>query len=121
MTEAQSYHRLAVTAGFLDTNNSANPLLPRVVDENFALDSYQNLIFSIARFREVTGFYPLHITVVGFGMKRQRFEELHRAAIRWPKSRFSYVGIDVKGDTSAAYKGEVRPLHLSVQKTWLTH
>ena len=29
------------------------------------MDSYQNVLFSLARFRELTGAYPTHITVVG--------------------------------------------------------
>jgi hypothetical protein len=62
----------------------------------------------------VTGNYPNHITVVGFGMKRKRFEELHLRAIRWPEERFDYIGIDVDGDTSSSYAGEVNFLLLFV-------
>lgn len=85
----------------------------RMTTENFALDSYQNLIFSIARFREYTGSYPERITVVGYGMKKSRFEELHAKALRWPvknftkgQKRFHYVGIDDEGDTKPEYEGE---------------
>lgn len=86
----------------------------RMTTENFALDSYQNLVFSIARFREYTGSYPERITVVGYGMKKSRFEELHAKALRWPvksfirgQKRFHYVGIDDDGDTRSEYEGEV--------------
>ncbi|CAO1638037.1 unnamed protein product [Parajaminaea phylloscopi] len=85
----------------------------RMTTENFALDSYQNLLFSIARFREYTGSYPERITVVGYGMKKSRFEELHAKAVRWPvknfirgQKRFHYVGIDDEGDTTSEYDGE---------------
>lgn len=85
----------------------------RMTTENFALDSYQNFLFSIARFREYTGSYPERITVVGYGMKRSRFEELHAKALRWPvksslrgQRRFHYVGIDDDGDTKLEYDGE---------------
>jgi hypothetical protein len=44
----------------------------RVTTEEYALDSYQNLLFAIARFHEVTGGWPRKITVVGYGMKRRR-------------------------------------------------
>ena len=47
------------------------------------------------------------MTVVGYEMKRRRFEELHRRAIRWPEGRFEYVGIDAEGDTETARQGEV--------------
>lgn len=79
----------------------------RATSEDHSLDSYQNLLFSIARFHEVTGGYPEHITVIGFEMKRKRFEELHIRALRWPQEQFTYVGIDEEGDTTLQYKGEV--------------
>lgn len=34
------------------------------------------------------------MTVVSFGFKRHRFTELHRSALRLPRSRFRYVGVD---------------------------
>lgn len=40
------------------------------------------------------GAYPERITVVSFEFKRWRFEELHRSAIRFPRQRFRYEGID---------------------------
>ncbi|KAF8587107.1 hypothetical protein K439DRAFT_1630961 [Ramaria rubella] len=102
-SEGESYFRLAI-----ESNVFHNGYLPfkRATSEEYSLDSYQNLLFSIARFHEVTGSYPEHITVVGFEMKRRRFEELHIHALRWPKGRFTYIGIDEYGDTTRQYKGE---------------
>jgi hypothetical protein len=104
-SEGESYHRLAI-----ESNLFHNAYLPfeRATSEEYALDSYQNVLFSIARFHEQTGTYPRHITVVGFEMKRRRFEELHIRALRWPRERFTYIGIDEEGDTTAQYQGEVR-------------
>lgn len=80
----------------------------RDTTEEYALDSFQNLLFSIARFHEFTGRYPEEITVIGYDMKRKRFTELHRAALRWPLSRFHYVGMDVEGaERAVAQEGEV--------------
>ena len=62
--------------------------------EEFARDSYENLLFAICRFHELTQRYPQHITVVGFSFKRDRFVQLHAAAIHYPQSQFSYVGLD---------------------------
>ena len=89
-TEAQSYLNLANSA---DVFRSPVPFL-RVTTEDHALDSFQNLLFSIARFHEYTGHYPTKITVVGYEFKRPRFIELHRAALRWPVQRFHYIGVD---------------------------
>jgi len=86
-SEGQSYWNLA--------NHIYSPqtfmhkfLLERVVSEEFARDSYENLLFSICRFHEVTGRYPDKITVVGFGFKMRRFVDLHRKAVRFPKDKF---------------------------------
>ncbi|KAK0226181.1 hypothetical protein IW262DRAFT_1446919 [Armillaria fumosa] len=75
---------------------------PRATTENYALDSFQNLLFSIARFHEYSGHYPDHITVVGYEMKRARFTNLHRAALRWPKEKFHYIGVDPKAEEASA-------------------
>ena len=56
-------------------------------------------MFSIARFREVTGTYPKKITAVSFSLKRRRFETLHAPALRWPSERFVYVGVDPPAST----------------------
>jgi len=63
-------------------------LLERVVSEEFARDSYENLLFSLCRFFEITGRYPEKVTVIGFGFKERRFTELHRKAVRFPRERF---------------------------------
>ncbi|KAK0486064.1 hypothetical protein IW261DRAFT_1559494 [Armillaria novae-zelandiae] len=98
-TEAESYLRLALNSNVF--GQSAHPY-PRATTENYALDSFQNLLFSIARFHEYSGRYPDHITVVGYEMKRARFTDLHRAALRWPKEKFHYIGIDPKAEQASA-------------------
>ncbi|KAJ7502837.1 hypothetical protein B0H11DRAFT_1711888 [Mycena galericulata] len=101
-TEGESYLRLALKANLFQSETFS-----RATSEGYALDSFQNLLFSIGRFYEYTGSYPEKITVVGYEMKRARFVELHRAAIRWPENRFNYIGIDMEGDNSQAQRGEV--------------
>ncbi|KIS71286.1 uncharacterized protein UMAG_01186 [Mycosarcoma maydis] len=81
----------------------------RMTTENYALDSFENLLFSIARFREYTGHYPGRITVVGYAFKKARFEDLHAKAVRWNtrgflhngERTFQYVGIDDEGLTDS--------------------
>ncbi|KDQ28019.1 hypothetical protein PLEOSDRAFT_1112819 [Pleurotus ostreatus PC15] len=96
-TEAESYMRLAHKSNAFNLS-SPQTLFPRATTEDFALDSFQNLLFSIARFFEYTGRYPERITVVGYEMKRRRFVELHRAALHWPIDRFHYLGADPYGE-----------------------
>ena len=61
--------------------------------EEFARDSYENLAFSLCRFFEVARRWPKKITVVGFAHKEKRFRDFHRFALRWPLSRFHYLGL----------------------------
>ncbi|GAA6016270.1 hypothetical protein JCM11491_006798 [Sporobolomyces phaffii] len=114
LTEALSYLRLAkfgnVFSQFMsdkDRKLSVGKEFDRVATEDHAMDSYQNLIFSIARFKEFTGHYPSYITIIGYGMKAARFTSLHRRALRWPTTAFTYIGIDNEGETSQDYAGEL--------------
>ncbi|KAI5807999.1 hypothetical protein DFH27DRAFT_478701 [Peziza echinospora] len=93
-TESQSYWNLA------DTRNLLTPdTYPLATTEIFARDSFENLLFSICRFREYTGIYPKSVTVIGYEFKRHRFSQVHRPAILFPEDRFTYVGIDHKNQT----------------------
>ncbi|PFH52063.1 hypothetical protein AMATHDRAFT_74551 [Amanita thiersii Skay4041] len=106
-TEAESYLRLALSSNIASTLAVPGDGHIRATTENYALDSYQNLLFSIARFYEYTGHFPDGITLIGYEFKRQRFEELHRAAIRWPIDRFHYIGVDGEiKDHFIAHQGE---------------
>ncbi|KAI5851819.1 hypothetical protein BZA05DRAFT_337725 [Tricharina praecox] len=88
-TEAAGYFELAAQRGWV-----GEQLQARTTTETQALDSYQNLVFSLLRFREVTGGWPERVTVVSYEFKRRRFVDLHRAAIGWPGARFEFVGVD---------------------------
>lgn len=71
---------------------SGSTVRARTTTEEFATDSFQNLMYSICRFKEVTGNYPNKITTVSFSFKRRRFETLHAPALRWPPQSFFYIG-----------------------------
>ncbi|KIL68870.1 hypothetical protein M378DRAFT_70620 [Amanita muscaria Koide BX008] len=106
-TEAESYLRLALYSNLFGASGTPATDFSRTTTENYALDSYQNLLFSIARFHEYTGRFPENITVIGYEFKRQRFVHLHRPAIRWPSDRFHYIGVDATDESSsAARQGE---------------
>ncbi|KAF3144316.1 hypothetical protein TWF594_004846 [Orbilia oligospora] len=94
-SEAQSYWSLAYLSKLIEPNSS---LFNRSTTEEFARDSYENLLFSICRFHEYTSNYPTKLTVVGFEFKRERFNTQHRAAIRFPPDQFRYIGIDNTDD-----------------------
>ena len=52
-----------------------------MVAENRATDSYQNVLFSLVRFKEYAGVYPQRVTVVTHEFKRARFMKCHFPAV----------------------------------------
>jgi hypothetical protein len=105
LSEAASYYYLAEQNGWL-----LGDLKQRVFLEEYARDSYENLLFSICRFRELTGGFPTRITVIGFDFKSQRFNDIHRHAIGFPVDQFTYVGMrptPTSFDHSKAAAGEI--------------
>lgn len=78
-SEARGYFEIAARARFW-----AHPeVRERCVLEEYALDSFLNLLYGLCRFREAAGRWPERVTVAGWGFKARRFSELHRAALRW--------------------------------------
>lgn len=67
----------------------------------------ENLLFALCRFREATGRYPDRVTVVSFAFKRHRFLTLHRAALRFPRAAFRFVGVDPPRVALSTLKAEV--------------
>ena len=99
--EGQSYWKVAEAMKWFGhdssssgSNEDESGVRWRSLTEDFARDSYENLLFSICRFREVTRRYPERISVVGYELKRRRYEELHVKAIRW-SGIFTYVGTEL--------------------------
>lgn len=103
-SEAQSYWTVAESKAWFGKQESVRG---RALTEEHARDSFENLLFSVCRFRELTGTYPHNITVVGYDFKEKRFKHLHRTAIGFPETSFFYSGTS-SSQTSreAALKGE---------------
>lgn len=80
----------------------------RAFTEEHARDSFENLMFGLCRFYEVTGHYPERVTVVSYTLKQRRFMDLHRAALRFPATRFEFVGTPVPPAAVGADEGEAR-------------
>ncbi|KAL6218119.1 hypothetical protein ACLB2K_011336 [Fragaria x ananassa] len=102
-SEAQSYWAVAESKGWFGKED----VRQRALTEEHARDSFENLLFSVCRFRELTGMYPQNITVVSYDFKEERFAHLHRSAIGFPESRFFYAGTPaISTAKEAARKGE---------------
>ncbi|RAH66857.1 DUF218 domain protein [Aspergillus aculeatinus CBS 121060] len=79
LAEGESYLNLARANNYFQFAPPIDPT--RLVAENRATDSYQNVLFSLLRFRAVAGRYPTRVTVVTHAFKRARFAEVHFPAV----------------------------------------
>ncbi|KAG8529458.1 uncharacterized protein KY384_006095 [Bacidia gigantensis] len=77
----------------------------RMFTDTYATDSYQNVLLSLISFRKQTSKYPAHITIISHDFKKSRFLDLHLKAIKWPRERVSYIGIDPPEEISS--RGEL--------------
>lgn len=103
-SEAQSYWTVAESRNWFGAKQTVRW---RSLTEEHARDSFENLLFSICRFKELTGQYPWNITVVSYDFKELRFASLHRLALRFPASRFFFKGTPATpSSAAAASKGE---------------
>ncbi|XP_077249833.1 uncharacterized protein C57A10.07 [Tasmannia lanceolata] len=103
-SEAQSYWAVAESKAWFGKKEG---IRWRALTEEHARDSFENLLFSICRFRELTGTYPHNITVVSYDFKEERFAHLHRSAIGFPETKFFYIGTPASSTSKeAAIKGE---------------
>ncbi|KJX95759.1 hypothetical protein TI39_contig1051g00024 [Zymoseptoria brevis] len=94
LTEAQSYARLLrMHLSALQRSSSSEEKVNYACD-NSATDSYQNLLFSILRFRQLTHSYPAQVTVVTHAFKAPRFLHLHGPAIKFPAHQLRVLGIN---------------------------
>lgn len=110
--EGTSYFRVADAMDLWEEGAAKGKnVRARTTSEEFATDSFQNLLFSICRFKEIAGVYPEKITTVSFTFKKTRFETMHSRAILWPSEKFLYVGVDPDASTGfnleEATKGEM--------------
>ncbi|KAF1911067.1 hypothetical protein BDU57DRAFT_524760 [Ampelomyces quisqualis] len=99
MTEARSYYHALLADELLSGHHGGGPTHAlytrgRILLEQHATDSLQNLLFSILLFRQTVGRYPRHVRLITHAFKARRVLQLHAAAIKWPKNRILVQGID---------------------------
>lgn len=89
LSESQSYLNLLN----LVMGSATDSYKSRIILENYARDSFENVIYLICRFYEVTGCYPQNITIIGFEFKRSRFLKYHlEQALNYPLDLVEYIG-----------------------------
>lgn len=88
-SEAEGYETV-----YLGLFGKVHAGIERHATEQYATDSYQNLLFSILRFRKLVGRYPEFVTVITHAFKEARFLTLHAPAIKWPVHCMRVQGIN---------------------------
>lgn len=114
LSEARSYYHAALAEELAQGHiggGRAQQLYSkgRILLEEHATDSLQNLLFSILLFRQTIGRYPKNIRVITHAFKAQRFLELHAPAFGWAKDRIQVQGIDPvmsSADIDSTLEGE---------------
>lgn len=104
-SEAATYHAIAQRFGWWAAPEEQAALAGRIAEEDWSRDSFENLLFSLARFQQVTGAWPRHVTMISWAFKQARFD-LHRAALRFPAARYRFDGFNAPLDLPAALAGE---------------
>lgn len=88
-SEAGSYWEIADAAGWW----SHVDVEDRAVREEFARDPFENLLLGLALLAQQSGSWSDMVTVCGWRFKEKRYS-LHRQALKWPKSKLAYVGVN---------------------------
>lgn len=100
-SEGAGYYWLADHLGWFGSPE----VRERAITEEFARDSFENVLLGICRFREFAGDWPEHVTMVSWAFKERRFD-MHREAIRWPRDRYAYDGPNNPEDLAQAVASE---------------
>ncbi|KAF2116430.1 hypothetical protein BDV96DRAFT_480914, partial [Lophiotrema nucula] len=116
LSEARSYYHAALADALSKGQRGggyARKLFDkgRILLEENATDSFQNLLFSILLFRQTTGRYPKLLRIITHAFKSKRFLDLHAPAIGWPSDRVRVEGIDPvmsSAEQDDTLKGEAR-------------
>ncbi|OBT61244.1 hypothetical protein VE03_09661 [Pseudogymnoascus sp. 23342-1-I1] len=79
ISAATSYHDFAKASNFWGyfRGDKYKDYTSRIFTENRAMDSLQNIMFSLIEFNNCYGNFPEEMTVISYELKRERFEKLH--------------------------------------------
>ena len=92
ISEGALYFNIANHCNYF--KNKLKSIQIRTFTEDYALDSFQNLLFSICRFHEITNNYPTNIKVISWSFKKYRFINMHRKALKYDVNNFHFFGIN---------------------------
>lgn len=105
LSEAQGYHDVATAFDFWGMYDVRS----RVTTEEFSRDSFDNVLYSIARFKECVGRFPEKLTIISWAFKEERFQ-LHTRSIHWPTPKYQFFGVGNPDSLIPAEAAESRTL-----------
>lgn len=91
LSEARSYLNLARAMGASDG----------ILLEEYARDSFENVLFGLCRYHDEFGVYPKELVIVGFEFKRTRFTKHHLRTLEI--ENFTYIGNEPQGQPPEYY------------------
>lgn len=99
LSEAESYYNAALADATTQGPEQVSRLeamrsRERILLEESATDSLQNLLFSIQLFQNKVSYAPEHVRIITHAFKTHRFLKLHAAAIAWPMEKIQVEGIN---------------------------
>ncbi|KAI0394296.1 FolC bifunctional protein [Xylariaceae sp. FL0594] len=106
LSEAQSYANVAAANSYFDIV-SEDVASRRTFNEEKALDSYSNVLFSIVQFWSIYGVWPRKLTIVSHAFKRERLVDGHCNAIGFPLDRVHFIGADPPGMVDGSNKDAI--------------
>lgn len=116
LTEAKSYLNFARASNFFGhfEDRKYKDYPSRIFTEDRAVDSFQNIIFSLTEFNHRYKNFPEELVVVSHEFKRARFEQLHFSAVKELMLPTSSKGIDVSWQGVPRFEG-IDPKHMEAR------
>lgn len=106
-SEGETYLSIARSQGWVGPGTQMPS--ERCAVEEYARDSFENLLYSLDLFCRARLAPPRTLTVVSWRFKKERFD-LHRQTLRFPKTRYRFLGPNDPTSVEDARKGEFRTL-----------
>jgi hypothetical protein len=102
ISEARSYYQAATTAELFPPDFPAP-----VVLEEYALDSFENILLSLLCYKEYVGTYPRSLSVISWKFKGERLR-LHCQALQLPLAMYNIIGVENPADLAKVELAEHR-------------
>lgn len=102
ISEARSYYQAATQAELFPPDFPSPILL-----EEYARDSFENILLSLLCFHDEFGYYPRSLSIVSWQFKSERLQ-LHCQALQLPSTMYNIIGVENPADMAKVEPAERR-------------